>query len=99
VLDPDEVLVERLEKEGWSVASQDGVTVALDTFVDDDLRREARVHELIHHVNSMRRDVGLEITDRIVLVLPAADSDLMTHHDWIASETLATSSLSVTNCR
>jgi isoleucyl-tRNA synthetase len=91
VLGPDEVLVERLEKEGWAVASQDGVTVALDTFVDEDLRREARIHELIHQVNSMRRDAGLEITDRIVLVLPAADSDLMTHHDWIATETLATS--------
>ena len=39
----------------------------------------------------MRRDAGLEIPDRIVLVLPAADSDLMTHHDWIATETLATS--------
>ena len=39
----------------------------------------------------MRRDAGLEITDRIVLVRPTADSDLMTHHDWIANETLATS--------
>jgi isoleucyl-tRNA synthetase len=91
VLGSDEVLVERLEKQGWSVASSDGVTVALDTYLDEDLRREGRVHELIHQVNSMRRDAGLEITDRIALVLPAADSDLMTHRDWIANETLATS--------
>ena len=37
----------------------------------------------------MRKDAGLELTDRITLTLPAADADLLEHADWIARETLA----------
>ena len=91
MLGPEEVLIERLEKEGWAVAAGDGVTVAFDTALDDDLRQEARVYDLIHQVNTMRRDAGLDITDRIFLTLPQADSDLLIHRDWIAAETLARS--------
>ena len=43
VLEPDEVLVERVGLEGWAVASDDGVTVALDTALDDELRLEGRL--------------------------------------------------------
>jgi hypothetical protein len=38
----------------------------------------------------MRRDAGLELTDRIVATLPAADEDLREDADWIESEVLAT---------
>jgi isoleucyl-tRNA synthetase len=89
-LDPEEVLVERTGKEGWAVASEDGVTVALDTTLDDELRREGRVYELIHRVNAMRKEAGLELTDRISLSLPTGDADLLDFKDWIARETLAT---------
>ena len=88
-LGPDEVLVERAGKEGWAVAGADGVTVALETAVDDELALEGRVYELIHRVNSMRKDAGLELTDRVKLTLPAGDGDLLQHTDWIAKETLA----------
>jgi len=88
-LGPDEVLVERMGKEGWTVAAEDGVTVALDTALDPELELEGRVYELIHTVNSMRKDAGLELTDRIRLTLPAADADLLAHAEWIKAETLA----------
>jgi isoleucyl-tRNA synthetase len=88
-LGPEDVLVERTGKEGWSVASMDGVTVALDTALDDDLLREGRVNELVHLVNTMRKDGGLELTDRIVLTIPEADRDLLVHEEWIKAETLA----------
>jgi isoleucyl-tRNA synthetase len=88
-LEPEEVLVERTGREGWAVAAEDGVTVALDTHVDDALAREGRVYELIHRVNSMRKDAGLELTDRIRLQIPAADADLLAHAEWIKAETLA----------
>jgi len=91
LLGPEEVLIERLEREGWAVAADAGVTVAFDTALDDELRLEARVYDLIHQVNTMRRDAGLDITDRILLTLPQADSDLLKHRDWIAAETLARS--------
>ena len=87
----DEVLVERHGKEGWAVAASDGLTVALDLHLDDDLLRAGRVYDLIHGVNTMRKEAGLELTDRIRLTIPDADSDLLEHDEWIARETLAVS--------
>ena len=89
VLSADEVLVELIGKEGWAVATLDGITVALDTALDDELLLEARVNELVHTVNTARKDAGLELTDRILLTIPAADADLLAHGEWIKDETLA----------
>ncbi len=90
VLEPDEVLVERVGLDGWAVASEDGVTVAIDVELDDDLRREGRLLDLVHQVNALRKDQGLEVTDRIRLWIP--DGDLLeTYADRIAAETLAVS--------
>ena len=89
-LEPDEVLVERGGRDGWSVAAAEGVTVALDTALDDELVLEGRGFDLIRLVNSMRKEQGLELTDRIVLTVPATDSELAERHgDWIKSEVLA----------
>jgi isoleucyl-tRNA synthetase len=91
-LGPDEVLVERSGKQGWSVASDEGVTVALDTSLDPELELEGRVYDLIHTLNSMRREQGLALTDRIAVTLPAGDADLVERHaDWIKAEVLAVS--------
>ncbi|MDX6437711.1 MAG: isoleucyl-tRNA synthetase [Gaiellaceae bacterium] len=91
-LGPDEVLVERSGKEGWAVASGDGVTVALDTTLDAELELEGRVYDLIHTLNGMRKEQGLELTDRITVTLPEADADLVERHaDWIKAEVLAVS--------
>ncbi len=91
-LGPEEVLVERSGKEGWAVASDEGVTVALDTTLDPELELEGRVYDLIHTLNSMRKDQGLELTDRITVTLPQADADLVERHaEWIKGEVLAVS--------
>jgi isoleucyl-tRNA synthetase len=90
-LGADDVLVEREGKEGWAIAAADGLTVALDLDLDDDLRRRGRVYDLIHSANTLRRASGYELTDRIVLTIPDADADLLEHEDWIANETLAVS--------
>ena len=87
----EEVLVERHGKDGWAVAASDGLTVALDLHLDDDLLRAGRVYDLIHGVNTMRKEAGLELTDRIGLTIPEADADLLEHEEWIARETLAVS--------
>ena len=90
VLEPHEVLVERIGLEGWAVASDAGVTVALDTALDDNLRLEGRLLDRIHEVNVLRKESGLEVTDRIRLWLP--DADLVSRFgDRIAAETLAVS--------
>jgi isoleucyl-tRNA synthetase len=89
-LGADEVLVERTGREGWSVAEDDGLTVALDTALDPELELEARVLDLIHRLNSMRKEAGLELTDRIEVTLPESDRELLRHEEWIKSEVLAT---------
>jgi hypothetical protein len=47
------------------------------------------VYDLVHAVNTMRKEEGLELTDRIRLTIPETDRDLLEHGDWIARETLA----------
>jgi len=85
----NEVLVERRGKEGWAVAGEDGLTVALDLSLDEELELEGRVRDLIHEVNRLRRDQDLEVTDRIVLTLPRDEEELLHHEAWIKEETLA----------
>jgi isoleucyl-tRNA synthetase len=89
VLEPEEVLVERIGKEGWAVATDGAVTVALDTGLDDELRLEARLNDLIREIQNLRKQTGLAITDRIRLWIP--DEELLPFADHIAEETLAVS--------
>ena len=87
-LGPDELLVERERERGW--AHSERYSVGLDLELDDKLQQEGRVYDLIHALNALRKERGLELTDRIVVTLPAADADLAEQHgDWIKAETLA----------
>jgi isoleucyl-tRNA synthetase len=90
-LEPDEFSVELRGQagEGW-VHSYDGLlAVSLNTALDPELELEGRVLDLIHELNSMRKQAGLELTDRIVVTLPESASDLLAHEDWIKEEVLA----------
>ncbi len=90
-LEPGEVLVERSGREGFAVASEAGLTVALDTVLDDELLLEGRAFDLIRTVNQLRKDEGFELVDRIVLTVPEGERDVVeTHRDRIAGEVLAT---------
>ncbi len=87
-LEPDELLVERAKERGW--AHSERFSVGLDLEVDDELEQEGRAYDLIHTLNALRKERGLELTDRIVVTLPTADADLADRHgDWIKAETLA----------
>ena len=69
-------------------------TVALDPELDDELRAEGMARELINRIQRLRKDSGLEITDRVALVLAGPESvqaAANAHVDFIAGETLATS--------
>jgi isoleucyl-tRNA synthetase len=87
-LEPEEVFVERVAAGGWTLAEESGLVVALDTRLDGDLELEGRVYDLIHTIQRLRKDSGLEITDRIVVTLPD-DGALLEHAEWIKAETLA----------
>jgi isoleucyl-tRNA synthetase len=88
-LGPDELLVERAKERGW--AHSERFSVGLDLELDAELELEGRVYDLIHTLNALRKECGLELTDRIVVTLPRSDADLAdAHGDWIKAETLAT---------
>ncbi|MDP3832166.1 MAG: DUF5915 domain-containing protein, partial [Ignavibacteriaceae bacterium] len=83
---------------GWSVESQDGVTVALDTELSEELILEGLAREFVNRVQNMRKDAGFEVTDRIRINF-SADETLFNainqFNDYIANETLAESVNSV----
>ena len=77
---------------GWLVSSVGGVTVALDISLDDALKGEGLARELVNRVQNLRKDVGLEVTDRIALTVDAApevEAVMKDNLDYIAHETLA----------
>ena len=78
--------------EGWGVASDSGLTVALDLELTPELRREGVARELIRAVQDARKAAGLDVSDRIVLGVattgPVLDA-LREHAAAIAGETLA----------
>jgi isoleucyl-tRNA synthetase len=82
---------ERVAVEGWVLAEEGPMSLALDVALDDDLRLEGRVLDTIRAVNDLRKAAGLELTDRIRLTLPESDAELLRHQDWIKEEVLAVS--------
>jgi isoleucyl-tRNA synthetase len=91
VLTPEDVMRERLPvAEGWIVAADGDLSVELDPSLDAELVLRGRVLDLIHTVNTKRKEKGLELTDRIVLTVPESDRDLLAYEEQIKAETLAT---------
>jgi isoleucyl-tRNA synthetase len=89
----DDVVLTREVLAGWGVASDGGVTVALELELTPALRSEGLARELVRVAQDARRAAGLEVQDRIVLHL-VASGELAeardAHATFIAGETLAT---------
>ncbi len=92
-LGPDDVIVTRTPRAGWAVATDGGETVAIDTTVSPELRREGLAREFVRLVADARKNDGLEVTDRIWLRWSADDPEvaaaLAEHAGLIAAEVLA----------
>ena len=91
-LTPQDVDLAQDVREGWGVAAEGGLTVALDLSVTPELRLEGLARELVRLIQDARRTAGLEVTDRIALGIETAGEvaqALDRHEDYIMSETLA----------
>ena len=78
----------------YQVEAEAGHAVALQLELDEELRREGLAREVVHAIQSARRDAGLEVTDRIELRLggePELLEAAREHQAYLAGETLATS--------
>lgn len=91
-LEPGDVQIERKVKEGLAAGNAGELTVALDLSMTDDLLLEGLARELMNKINAMRRDMGLEVTDRIRIRLqttPRVEQALALFRQTIAAEVLA----------
>jgi isoleucyl-tRNA synthetase len=92
-LSPDDVDLVQEVSEGWGVASDGGITVALELEINDALRREGQARELVRAIQEARRVAGLDVSDRIELGVVGDDDTIasLDDFDWyIERETLAT---------
>lgn len=81
------------EIEGWMVETEDGITVAIDTELSDELISEGYAREFVNRVQNMRKDAGLDVMDRIVIAFNG-EKDFIDYilkfSDYISNEVLAT---------
>ena len=92
-LSPDEVIVTETPREGWSVASDAGATVALDLEITPELRLAGLARDVIRLVQEARKNSGLDVADRIAVRYACTDTELTSalaaHASLIAEEVLA----------
>ena len=89
---PDEVAITEVASGELVVKSADGYLVGLDRTLDEGLVAEGIARELVNRVQRLRRDSGLEVSDRIELGIRGSkevESAAHEHRDYIAGETLA----------
>lgn len=93
-LTPEDVEVSRKVKEGFVASNIDKITIVLDTNLSEELIIEGLAREIVNKVNSMRRDQGFEVTDRIHVKINSTDRVKQcynVHGDYISNEILADS--------
>ena len=90
----DELLVRTTAKEGWAAAESDRAVVVISAELTEELIAEGLVREVVHAVQSKRKDLDMEFTDRIELAFATETGPLRAalekHLGYVASETLAT---------
>ena len=90
----EDVIVTETPREGWSVASGEGETVALDLHLTPELISLGTAREAVRLIQEARKSAGLDISDRITLAWTSANdsiaASLREHGDLIAGEVLAT---------
>nr|WP_252726830.1 isoleucine--tRNA ligase [Polaribacter vadi] len=91
ILGLEDVEISSKDIEGWLVANEGSITVALDVTITEDLRKEGVARELVNRIQNARKDTGLEVTDKIkltVLKFENLQQSISDNKDYIMSETL-----------
>jgi isoleucyl-tRNA synthetase len=99
-LSQDDVEISSQDIEGWLVANSNGITVALDITISDELRKEGIARELINRIQNIRKDSGFEVTDKITVKMeknPQVEEAVLANEMYIKSETLTESLIFVEN--
>lgn len=93
VLKGDDLSIQSEDIPGWSVATEGGITVALDINITDELKKEGIARDLVNRIQNLRKDMGLDVQDKIRISV--SDDDLLVtqsienNKDYICAETQA----------
>jgi len=91
----EDVLISSEDIPGWSVATEGGITVALDISITDSLKKEGIARDFVNRVQNLRKDMGLEVLDKIGIEVQKdgelATAALTEFNDYIRTETQALS--------
>jgi isoleucyl-tRNA synthetase len=90
----EEVEISSQDIEGWLVANSNGITVALDISISEELRQEGIARELVNRIQNIRKDSGFEVTDKIKVQLKRngdLEEAILKIETYIKSETLTDS--------
>ncbi len=91
ILDVSDVEISSKDIEGWLVANEGALTVALDVTISEELRKEGVARELVNRIQNARKDTGLEVTDKIKLTILNFENlqkSISDNKEYIMSETL-----------
>jgi len=92
-LELDDVEITSEDIPGWSVASENGITVALDITITEELRKEGIARDIVNRVQNLRKEMGLDVQDKINILVEKKDdlvnSALETNKEYICTETQA----------
>ncbi len=86
----EDVLISSEDIPGWSVATENGVTVALDINITEELKKEGIARDFVNRIQNLRKDMGLEVLDKITVEVQAADpvfeNAIKDFHEYISTE-------------
>ena len=91
-LEPTDLEIVSEDIEGWLVASEKGITVALDIKLNERLINEGICRELVNKIQTLRKDSGLQVTDKIILKIQKdniIEKAIFENQNYILNETLA----------
>jgi len=90
-LDLTDVEISSKDIEGWLVANEGSLTVALDVTITEELRKEGVARELVNRIQNARKDAGFEVTDKIKLTVQKFDNleeAILQNKEYVTNETL-----------
>jgi isoleucyl-tRNA synthetase len=88
----EDVEIQTEDIPGWTVASEGGLTIALDINLTEELKQEGIAREFINKIQNIRKDSDFEVTDRIVLKIQKHEfynTAVLNFKDYISNQTLA----------
>ena len=94
ILSVEDVEITSQDIEGWLVANSNGITVALDITISEELKKEGIARELVNRIQNIRKDSGFEVTDKIKVYLQnnaVLEAAVNENIEYIKSETLTKS--------